>query len=271
MFIHGPSTHFSCECVDIPLMYVRRISSPGLARITGGSSCPAKENAAFPVSGSLIAVNTKGERVSGGSGKSGGWLTLIPGTGICAFSGKPTSKPKGKLHPSKLLHLSRKKRFAFISPKFRETISRSAGMFRSVLCLLDERSWRIDSCPSTAKGLYQHYRRHKALAADLCSGPLIGENGFLCKDNVEIADKSGFIALRSDLFRLSGVPYCTIFRLRFTLQIMQCSYLILNFLIGDEDGLFVLCEILSIPRLGLGDPCLQPSSCENWGHSRSSK
>ena len=91
---------------------------------------------------------------------------------------------------------------------------------------LDERSWRIDSCPSTTKGLYQHYRRYKALAADLCSSSLIGENGFLRKDNVQIADKSGFIALRRDIFRLSGVPYCTIFRLRFPLQVVQGSYLI---------------------------------------------
>src|SRR5260370_39953492 len=127
---------------------------------------------------------------------------------------------------------------------------------------LDERSWCIDSRPSAAEGLYEHYRRYKALAPDLCSGPLIGQSGLLRKDNVQIADKSGFIALRSDLFRLSGVPYCTIFRLRFPLQVVQGSYLIFNFLIGDEDSLLVLCERQSIPRLGLSDPSLQPPSSD---------
>jgi hypothetical protein len=68
---------------------------------------------------------------------------------------------------------------------------------------LDERSWRIDSCPSAAKGLYQHYRRYKALATDLGRGSFIGEDGFLRIDNVQIADAAGLKSLRSDLFRLS--------------------------------------------------------------------
>src|ERR1700678_798942 len=67
MFVQGPSTQCSLECVDIALVYVTRISSPGVARITGGSSRPLNENAALPVSGSLIAFKETGERVSGGS------------------------------------------------------------------------------------------------------------------------------------------------------------------------------------------------------------
>jgi hypothetical protein len=61
----------------------------------------------------------------------------------------------------------------------------------------------LTPCPSAAKGLYQHYRRYKALAADLCSGSFIGEDGFLRIHNVQIADAAGLKALRSDLFRLS--------------------------------------------------------------------
>jgi hypothetical protein len=67
MFMHGPSTQCSWECVDIAFVYVRCISSPGLARITGGSSRPLNENAALPVWGSLIAFKETGERASGGS------------------------------------------------------------------------------------------------------------------------------------------------------------------------------------------------------------
>ena len=66
MFMHGPSIHCSRESVDIAFTYVSRISSPGLARITGGSSRPLYEKAAFPVWGSLTAVRTIGERASGG-------------------------------------------------------------------------------------------------------------------------------------------------------------------------------------------------------------
>jgi hypothetical protein len=69
--------HRSGEFADIALMYFRRISSPGKARITGGSSRPAKEKAPFPVRGSFTAVRTKGERTSGGFESSGGealWL-----------------------------------------------------------------------------------------------------------------------------------------------------------------------------------------------------
>src|SRR5260370_27462153 len=128
--MQGPSTHFSCECVDIPLIDVRRIASQGLERMTGGFSCPAKENAPFPVSGSLIARNTKGERVSGGSDRSDGWLTLLPGSGLCACSCKPKSKPKGTLHLSKLLDPSGRKRFTFISPKLSKTLSKLVCIFR---------------------------------------------------------------------------------------------------------------------------------------------
>src|SRR6266851_6604836 len=117
MFIQGPSTHRSCEFVDISFMYVRRISSPGAARITGGSSCPSKEKAALPVSGSLIACRRKGERTSGGSDTREDWLTSVPGIVPCAYRCKPKSKPKGKLHLNKLLYLSWKNGFTFIFPQ----------------------------------------------------------------------------------------------------------------------------------------------------------
>jgi hypothetical protein len=48
-----------------------------LARITEGSSRPSSENAALPVSGSLIASKDRGERVSGGSDTRTGLETVI--------------------------------------------------------------------------------------------------------------------------------------------------------------------------------------------------
>ena len=47
------------------------MSSPGFTRMTGGSSRPLNENAAFPVFGALIADRTIGERASGGFERSG--------------------------------------------------------------------------------------------------------------------------------------------------------------------------------------------------------
>src|ERR1700748_3557186 len=79
MFMHGPQMHFSCEFVAIAFTYEIRISSPGTARITGGASRPLNEKAAFPVSGSLIAVRSMGERSTGGYERSGCEAPL-PGT-----------------------------------------------------------------------------------------------------------------------------------------------------------------------------------------------
>src|ERR1700733_11874845 len=92
MFMHGPSTQCSWECVDIAFVYVRGISSPGFARITGGSSRPLNENAALPVSGSLIAFKDTGERVSGGSDTSTGLGTVVGLSGPCAASCAPQTK-----------------------------------------------------------------------------------------------------------------------------------------------------------------------------------
>jgi hypothetical protein len=44
-----------------------RISSPGAARITGGSGLPLNEKAVRPVAGSFTADNVTGERAIGGS------------------------------------------------------------------------------------------------------------------------------------------------------------------------------------------------------------
>jgi hypothetical protein len=83
MFLHGPSMHISRESVDIAFTYVSRISSPGFARITGGSSRPLYERAAFPVWGSLTAVRTMGERASGGSETTGN-EAICAGEASCA-------------------------------------------------------------------------------------------------------------------------------------------------------------------------------------------
>ena len=101
MFMHGPSMHCSWECVDIAFVYVKRISSPGLARITGGSSRPLNENAALPVSGSLIAFKDTGERVSGGSDTRTG-LETIALNGPPASSCTPQNKPRQVTHARKL-------------------------------------------------------------------------------------------------------------------------------------------------------------------------
>src|ERR1700751_6008401 len=79
MFMHGTPMHSSRECVDMAFTYVRRMSSPGAVRITGGSSRPLNEKAAFPVWGSLTAVRTKGEWASGGFERSG-WEARWPGS-----------------------------------------------------------------------------------------------------------------------------------------------------------------------------------------------
>src|ERR1700761_6079165 len=101
MFMHGPSMQCSWECVDIALVYVRRISSPGLARITGGSSRPLNENAALPVSGSLIAFKDTGERVSGGSDTRCGLETVVALSGPCASRCTAQNKPKQVRHARK--------------------------------------------------------------------------------------------------------------------------------------------------------------------------
>jgi hypothetical protein len=49
-------------------MYSTRIVPPGIARITGGTSCPSKANAPFPVIGSLIARSSNGDNTWGGLG-----------------------------------------------------------------------------------------------------------------------------------------------------------------------------------------------------------
>jgi hypothetical protein len=102
MFMHGPSTQCSWECVDIALVYVRRISSPGLARITGGSSRPLNENAALPVLVSLIAFKDTGERVSGGSDTRAGLETAVALSGPPASSCTPQNKPRHVTHARKL-------------------------------------------------------------------------------------------------------------------------------------------------------------------------
>src|ERR1700722_17138207 len=94
MFMHGPPTHCSCECVDIWFVYVRRMSSPGLTRMTGGSSRPSKRKAAFPVCGSLIAVKFTGERASGALGSRLDGETLLGFAGLCANRYTLQSKPK---------------------------------------------------------------------------------------------------------------------------------------------------------------------------------
>jgi hypothetical protein len=102
MFVHGPSTQCSLECVDIAFVYVTRISSPGVARITGGSSRPWNENAALPVLGSLIAFKATGELVSGGSETRTGLETVIALDGPPACSCTPQNKPKHVTHARKL-------------------------------------------------------------------------------------------------------------------------------------------------------------------------
>ena len=99
MFMHGPSTQCSWECVDIAFVYVRRISSPGVARITGGSSRPSNENAALPVWGSLIAFKETGERVSGGSDSRTGLETVIALAAASNDANKPTRRNARKLRP----------------------------------------------------------------------------------------------------------------------------------------------------------------------------
>jgi hypothetical protein len=82
--MHGPSTQCSRECVDIVFMYVKRMSSPGLTRITGASCRPWNEKAALPVWGSLTAVKSTGERVEVGS-ESNTWPETCTGFGgTCA-------------------------------------------------------------------------------------------------------------------------------------------------------------------------------------------
>src|SRR3984885_8849422 len=98
MFMHGPSMQCSWECVDMAFVYVRRIFSPGLARITGGSFCPWNENAALPVSGSLIAFKDTGDRVSGGSETRTGLETAIALGGPPASSCTPQNKPRHVTH-----------------------------------------------------------------------------------------------------------------------------------------------------------------------------
>src|ERR1700722_11180764 len=102
MFVHGPSTQCSLECVDIAFVYVTRISSPGVARITGGSSWPWNEKAALPVLGSLIAFKATGDRVSGGSDTRTGLETVIALGGPPARSCTPHNKPRHVTHARKL-------------------------------------------------------------------------------------------------------------------------------------------------------------------------
>ena len=102
MFMHGPSMHCSWECVDIALVYVRRISSPGLARITGGSSRPLNENAALPVLGSLIAF--KDDRRAGfwRIGHQDRLRAMIALGGPPASNCTPQTKPRHVRHARNL-------------------------------------------------------------------------------------------------------------------------------------------------------------------------
>jgi hypothetical protein len=102
MFVHGPSMQCSGEWVDIAFVYVRRIFSPGAARITGGSSRPSNENAALPVWGSLIAFRDTGERVSGGSDTMTGLEAVVVPGGPKAPSCTPPNKPTNVRYARKL-------------------------------------------------------------------------------------------------------------------------------------------------------------------------
>src|ERR1700733_6750748 len=102
MFVHGPSMQCSWECVDIAFVYVTRISSPGAARITGGSSRPWNENAALPVLGSLIAFKATGDRVSGGSDTRTGLEPPVALDGPPACSCTPQNKPRQVMQVRKL-------------------------------------------------------------------------------------------------------------------------------------------------------------------------
>jgi hypothetical protein len=79
-----------------------RTSSPGAARITGGSSRPLNENAALPVLGSLIAFNNTGERVCGGSDPMACLETGIAVDRPLGSSNTPQNKPKHVTHARKV-------------------------------------------------------------------------------------------------------------------------------------------------------------------------
>src|SRR5580704_9284017 len=68
--MQGPSTQTSEELLDIWLTYSNRITPPGTARTTGGTSCPSKTNAPLPVAGSLIAWSLNEVTTCGGSGNN---------------------------------------------------------------------------------------------------------------------------------------------------------------------------------------------------------
>src|ERR1700761_924823 len=70
------------------------MSSPGLTRMTGGSSRPSKRKAAFPVCGSLIAVKFTGERTSGALGSRLDGGILLGSAGLWANRCTLQSKPK---------------------------------------------------------------------------------------------------------------------------------------------------------------------------------
>ena len=80
------------------------------------------------------------------------------------------------------------------------------------------------------------------LAADLRRGPLIGQDALLRKDDIQIANQARLVTLQGDLLCLPGVRHCTRFGLRFAFEVMQRCQLILDFLVGGKNSLFILRE-----------------------------
>jgi len=85
MFMHGPSTQCSWECVDIRVHVSQADMFSRLTRMTGGSSRPSNEKAAFASVGIVDRPSgVRGERVDTARRATPAWETFTGLGVVCA-------------------------------------------------------------------------------------------------------------------------------------------------------------------------------------------
>jgi hypothetical protein len=142
------------------------MSSPGLTRMTGGSSRPSKRKAALPVWGSLIAAKFTGERTSGAPGSRLDGGTLLGFVGLCANMCTPQSKPK-HVTLAETFRLAINNQIAIMGVPSQPDATRTSEAFFGTVSIYCWPFRRL-SKPSTQHGdVYREVRLfHKAVGPD---------------------------------------------------------------------------------------------------------
>jgi hypothetical protein len=119
---------------------------------------------------------------------------------------------------------------------------------------LDMRSRPVSSRPSTAESFDEYDRCRKPLAAYLRCYLSIRKHSLLRVNNIQVANQPSFVALEGNLLGSSRIQHCTCFGLGFARQVMQCSELILYFLLylRPSAGASEIASAMGIPARNIG-------------------